>query len=1330
MLRLIALGLVVVAGNASGGGDSAGGALVLDERAYWRFYLVPGLDYVSGEALRAEGERLLGKRRLASLEGRTKKRNKGLDWKRVDWRDLVTVDFARIQRTVVGVEAETLRNAGVGMPGPPEDWAALDFEDGQWPRQRLPLLMGRGDKGLEGYSDYGGNTYQVGWLQGHYRTRVLVPDPSKVKGLTLTAQYRGGIRVFVNGREVARGHLPKGDLPAGACAEPYPAGAYVATGEELSPRHRPHAKEGTRGVGDFYGPFDSAPKAKALKKGDGDFRSAGGSEISRKAWERIRNLRNRRLATVRIPPNLLRRGKNVLAVELRACRWHPMALSANRAWHHCQLVEMRLRSERGSVPSALKRTPGMQVWVEDIHKRVVSREFLEPGADAGIVRIVGVRNGTFAGQIVLGTEKDLRGVKVTAGPLTCAAGGAEIPARCIRVMAMMPHRLTELGRLGTGRGGGGSERWTPWASLAAWRHVPELGTMPREKRKKMMAGVHFFDHLSRNLPERIAADRCQPCWLSFRIPRDARAGSYRGSIRVAADGVEAVRIPVEVEVLGWRLPDATDFQTVSALEQSPDGVARQYDVPLWSDEHFRLMKASIEQYARVGNDWICIPVIHNTEFGNHRDSPIKWIRGKDGRLKFDYSVADRYIDLAIRHWGKPRIICFVILLADAKLGDRIKPQVWVHDEGAARPDSPQAGKRELLDLDPTQPHYRSAWVRFATSLRDHMKKRGLADVMFWGYPWDNIRDYSLMELLAGCTPKVPWVNAGHRKRHPQYCKAWAVIYQTTITPDSQCGWKVPYVFVSNPRANNSVSTAEGVSLPFAYRLWVNRTLVSGLNGIGRMGADYWGRGGYGYPFGTYMPVYMPCRMLFWPGPEGAESSARYEMIVEGVQETEARIYCEQVLDSGLLPAEAAGRVKSALNAHNRETLHIPSGWAPHRVMEASNRWQERSRLLFAAAAEVSKHAGLTVQDSEVALDVPARGERTATLHLRNWTLRPREWTVAADKPWIVVAQKKGQAANVAPLRVRIVAADLPPEQTAAGSLTFTDVATGNRFPVTVKARVGPVMEVTLAGHEVFNVTTGGKETRRFLVINRSGKPLAWKSSCPAAWIRVSPPAGKLAPEASQAIDVVAEPPARRQGRHESALTVAADDGATKRTAKITTFVIPPYRRPVALPQGKIVYLDQLEKKRLKSHCVYGGKDGRPQRPNYRPGIGVDAATKLSIGKKLYQHGLWAWPYHETTYEIAGAGFRAFSAEVGFHERSLSIWRGDPRLCLNFEVYVDGKLRAQSGIMKPADGEIRLLVVDRLERAKEVKLVTRTHNLKAHGGNKWAHGVWGNAGFHK
>lgn len=94
----------------------------------------------------------------------------------------------------------------------------------------------------------------------------------------------------------------------------------------------------------------------------------------------------------------------------------------------------------------------------------------------------------------------------------------------------------------------------------------------------------------------------------------------------------AATLPLEMEVLDWPVPDPVDFNTVVSIEQSPYGVAKQYKVPLWSDKHWELIEASIRQLARVGNDWWHVPVLLNTEFGNKDDSPIKWIRKKNGTL--------------------------------------------------------------------------------------------------------------------------------------------------------------------------------------------------------------------------------------------------------------------------------------------------------------------------------------------------------------------------------------------------------------------------------------------------------------------------------------------------------------------------------------------------------------------------------------------------------------------------------------------------------------------------------------------------------------------------
>ena len=64
--------------------------------------------------------------------------------------------------------------------------------------------------------------------------------------------------------------------------------------------------------------------------------------------------------------------------------------------------------------------------------------------------------------------------------------------------------------------------------------------------------------------------------------------------------------------------------------------------------------------------------------------------------------------------------------------------------------------------------------------------------------------------------------------------------------------------------------------------------------------------------------------------------------------------------------------------------------------------------------------------------------------------------------------------------------------------------------------------------------------------------------------------------------------------------------------------------------------------------------------------------------------------------------------------------------LSFEVYVDGQLRAQSGLMKVGDAP-RLLVVDNLRNARQVRLVTRRADLV----DDWyTSAIWGDPRFIK
>ena len=94
-----------------------------------------------------------------------------------------------------------------------------------------------------------------------------------------------------------------------------------------------------------------------------------------------------------------------------------------------------------------------------------------------------------------------------------------------------------------------------------------------------------------------------------------------------------------------------------------------------------------------------------------------------------------------------------------------------------------------------------------------------------------------------------------------------------------------------------------------------------------------------------------------PGPNGAIGTVRFEMIREGVQECEARIFIEEVLldkaQRAKLGAEKAKEIQEMLDERIRAGLWGAENYGWY----VSSGWQERSGKLYAAAAEVAKALG-------------------------------------------------------------------------------------------------------------------------------------------------------------------------------------------------------------------------------------------------------------------------------------------------------------------------------------------------------------------------------------
>jgi hypothetical protein len=360
-----------------------------------------------------------------------------------------------------------------------------------------------------------------------------------------------------------------------------------------------------------------------------------------------------------------------------------------------------------------------------------------------------------------------------------------------------------------------------------------------------------------------------------------------------------------------------------AMEQSPYGVARHYKVGPWSEDHLRLLGRSCGQLGRVGNDLLIVPVVCKTEFGNEADSPIGVLRGKDGKLALGFTVLDRYLDVAVRHWGKVRYVVFVVDHAEAQpVGIRIT-------DGTT-------GTAEPVDIGPKAPEAqrRGVWQFLASGIYEHMRSRGMAQSVYWGLHGDIANDPTLPKLLKEFTPAVTWFRCSHRNLPDETYTLCGTIRtgRNGLASTSRMGWKSPPGSANLwiPRNWNDAAVCYGTSEPFAYRLGVERALVAGMAGVGRFGADYWDSTWLqGFPRCPYAG--LPVLSVLWPGPDGAEPSTRFEMLCEGLQEAEARIFLEQATPK-LADDRLARQTTDLLNRRMYDTLFALCS-APHAKIE-------------------------------------------------------------------------------------------------------------------------------------------------------------------------------------------------------------------------------------------------------------------------------------------------------------------------------------------------------------------------------------------------------------
>ena len=823
-----------------------------------------------------------------------------------------------------------------GTPPPPADWTSPDFDDTAW--ARFP--------GMFNVSP----SYHVLAVKSPFmalecmRGKFTVTDPAKAGKMTLSAVYRGGIVVHLNGAEIARGHLPAGGGPE-QLAEAYPF-----------EKHDPKTPE----------------------------------------------TKHRRLTDVKVPAGLLRKGVNVLAVEAhraaydeRDVQWDPKK-RPSLDWGSCGVVSVRLTSPEGEGASGaggvapnVSRPRGLQVWNSDAMLVDTDLDWGDPNEPLRPVRIVGTPNGAFSGKVVVGASEPVRDLRAVMSDLKQAAGGGTIAASAVAVR----YAKADTQQAGMAR------RYMEYPGcFGGLDDSPPVEVPVITKRNRPWS---FKPVESPGVPVSFGA--VQPVWVTVTVPADARPGEYEGKLTLSATDEQPVDVPVRLTVCGFKLPDPRDYVTWVDIIQSPESVALQYDVPLWSDAHFKHLEKSMKLLGCVGNKVVYLHLIARTNAGN-AETMVRWTREPDGSFKHDFSPLERYLDLAVACVGKPSVVCLYVHdyhCNKSTGGQWADPQFRTPEDERDKSGSVPVtalgagGKTEELSLPAyDDPRAKALWQPVIDGVRERLKARGLEKTMMFGISSDFKPDEFVVTLFKGLSPETPWVSQGHAmptELHGVPVKYLSGVWSGGKFPDDPSvgrtyGWTRTYTGVG-AKEFSSPSGAVLVHYPrnpwwsfpvTAYRLAGEMNIAGQQRGFARLGADFWPvlkdrRGRLGslqarYPKTTWRNLNI-CSCLFSPGGDGALSTQRFEMLREGIQECEARIFIEKAILAKTLPDDLAERAQAVLDERivpmRMGLTLLASGedgdstwWNWPGLMGynwyVGSGWQERSRKLYTAAAEVAK----------------------------------------------------------------------------------------------------------------------------------------------------------------------------------------------------------------------------------------------------------------------------------------------------------------------------------------------------------------------------------------
>lgn len=383
----------------------------------------------------------------------------------------------------------------------------------------------------------------------------------------------------------------------------------------------------------------------------------------------------------------------------------------------------------------------------------------------------------------------------------------------------------------------------------------------------------------------IQARTTQPIWMNVWVPQETKAGKYKGTLTVSGKNFTPLNLQIEIEVATRTLPAPKDWAFHLDLWQNPYAVARYYQVPLWSREHFDAMLPVMKILADAGQKVITATIMHKPWAGQTEDffdSMVFRMKKIDGTWEYDYTVFDKWVEFMMNEVGIDRQINCYTMIPWALSFDYFD----------------QASNRvQFVEAKPGDAAYEAYWGTFLKDFARHLREKGWFDKTTIAMDERGLDAMqAAIRVIRAADPAFKISLAGNY--HPEIeadlydlCVAYGHNFPEGVKESREKAGKVSTVYTCCTEPLPNVFTFS----PPAEATWTGWHVAAGnYDGFLRWAYNSW----------TIDPL-RDSRFRTWAAGDcyivypGARSSIRMERLIEGIQDWEKiRILREEFTKKG------------------------------------------------------------------------------------------------------------------------------------------------------------------------------------------------------------------------------------------------------------------------------------------------------------------------------------------------------------------------------------------------------------------------------------------------